>query len=247
MRAMVEADLLKLTRRRGLWLTCLLLAPALVLLVAALAVAGVAEIDGGASFAHDLGGAIQTVGPVMAILVGARLGSDEQAAGTLRYQLLTGVPRHRLLLSKLAVLGIACLAIAIPAALACGLGGMLVGDGPRGVVNPGDVLDVLWAALLPCLSYGCVSFAMGVMLGSTGPAIAVGLVLNLVGLNLLSALVLIDDWFRHVLLDVGIDRLTDNTLDRADRIGIVGALIVVLAWPLAFLAAAWTRLRRLEA
>lgn len=245
MRRMVEADLLKLRKRRGLWLTMLLLPPGLILLVFVLTVTGAADLDGGSAFVQDLGGALAVVGPVLAVLIGARQGSDERAAGTLRYQLLTGAPRERLLLSKLAVLGIACLLLASLGTFTAVLCGSLLGGDEA--VSVTDCFDVWWEVLLPCLCYGAISFGVGLLMGSTGPAIAISLVLNFVGANVLAALTLISDVFANVVLPIGIDRLTSNTLTGDDAISIGAAIALVIAWPAAFVGAAYLKLRTLEA
>ena len=244
MRKMVAADLLKLQRRRGLWFSALLLPPGVVLLVFVLTAAGAADLDGGSAFVQDIGGALAVVGPVLAVLIGARQGSDERATGTLRYQLLTGIARERLLLSKLAVLGISCLLIASIGTLAAVLLGSLLGGDEA--VSVTDCADVWWSVLLPALCYGAISFAVGLLMGSTGPAIAISLVLNFIGPTLLAALTLISDAFINIILPVGIDRLTTNTLDGEDTVSIGAAVALVLAWPAAFLGVAYAKLRTLE-
>lgn len=248
MRALVAADLLKVRRRRGLWWSAMLLPLALVAVVFALGAAGVHGIDGGAQFVSDVSGGLFVLGGVLAILVGARQGADEHAAGTLRYQLLTGTPRHRLLLSKLAVLAIVCLAISAVGAVSATLAGLVLAAAPgKGGVAAGDVVDVFWNVLVCCLVYGSISFGVGSVVRSTGPAIATALVLNLVGVQIAGVLTLIDEWLLHVVLPVGIDRLTFDSSSGSDRLGIAAAIIVTLAWPAVFVGAGWLRLRRLEA
>jgi hypothetical protein len=45
----------------------------------------------------------------------------------------------------------------------------------------------------------------------------------------------------------GIDRLTTDLLDSADRLSFVGAVVVVVVWPAVAVLLGWLRLRRLEA
>lgn len=245
MRRMIEADLLKLRRRRGLWLTSLILPSALVVLVFVLTATNVADLEGGSAFVQDLGGALAVVGPVLAVLIGARQGSDERAAGTLRYQLLTGVPRERLLASKLAVLAISCVVIATLGTFTAVICGSLLGGDEA--VSVTDVADVWWESLLPALCYGAISFGVGLLMGSTGPAITISLVLNFVGANILAALTLISDVFANIVLPIGIDRLTSNTLDGEEAISLGAAIALVLAYPAIFVGAAYAKLRTLEA
>ena len=248
MTALVAADLLKLRRRRGLWLTTLLLPCVVIVALYLLAATEAIDADGGQIFVRDGSGALAFLGPILVVLVGARLGSDEHAAGTLRYQLLTGQPRHRLYLSKLAVLAITCLALTGAGALTTVVLGAVLpaGAGNEGV-GSGDVVDALWNVFVPSFAYGAIAFGVGALLRSTGPAIAIALVLNLVGLDMLTLLVLIDDWFRHLVLDVGVDRLTTNVIEEDDEIALVPAILVTLAWPGAFVFAGWAKLRSLEA
>lgn len=247
MSALIAADLLKLRRRRGLWLTTLFLPSAFVLLITVLGVTGAVEGDGGASFVEDFAVAMNTFCVVLLVLVGARLGSEERAAGTLRYQLLTGTPRHRLYLSKFATLVVTCVALTLISVAAITVGSLLVPLGEGEATAAADVVDATWNVLLPALCYGSIAFGVGALVGSTGPAIATALVLNLVGINVLYALTLIDDSFRHLVLNLGVDRLTVNEADADDRVAFGAAIAMVLGWAGAFIGAGWLRLRRIEA
>ncbi|WP_205696910.1 ABC transporter permease [Conexibacter sp. SYSU D00693] len=248
MTALIAADLLKLRRRTGLWWSALMLPFVLASVVFLLAATETIDLDGGQQFVRDGTSSLAFIGPILAVLVGARLGSDEHAAGTLRYQLLTGVPRERLYLSKLAVLAITCLGLVVLGATAVVVFGLVLPAeaGTEGV-GGGDVVDAYWNLFIRCFVYGVISFGTGALVRSTGPAITVSLVLLLFGVDLVAILVLIDDWFRHLVLDVGLDRLTTNDLDADDRVSFGAALIITVAWPAAFAFAGWLRLRNLEA
>jgi ABC-type transport system involved in multi-copper enzyme maturation permease subunit len=247
MTALVAADLLKLRRRNGLWWTTLLLPPAVIVLAFLLAATQVVELDGGATFVQDGTDVLAYIAPVLAVLVGARQGSDEHAAGTLRYQLLTGMPRHRLLFSKVVVLALACVAVAALGVLANTVCALLLAAKPGDGLAAADVLDGFWNTLIPCLVYGSIALGVGSLMRNTGPAIAVALMLNIVGVNVVAVLILIDDALRYVVLNLGIDRLTFNAASAGDRISLGGAIAVTIAWPAAFILAGWLRLRRLEA
>lgn len=245
--AMIRADLLKLERRRGLWWTCLALPATIGGIVATLAVTGVAEIDGGAAFIEDVSQALVVFGSVLAILVGARLGSEEHAAGTIRYQLLTGAPRWQLYLSKVAVLAIATASICLSAAVPLILGALGVKAAPGDEVDLVDMVAAWWFVFVPALAYGSIAFGIGALMRQTGPAIAVALVMSLLGIRILYLLTLIDDWFRHLALDLGIDRLTIHAVDAPDDVSVGAAIVMVLAWIALALGAGFLRLRRLEA
>jgi ABC-type transport system involved in multi-copper enzyme maturation permease subunit len=247
MTALIAADLLKLRRRNGLWWTTLLLPPAVIVLAFLLAATQVAKLDGGATFVQDGTDVLAYIAPVLAVLVGARQGSDEHAAGTFRYQLLTGMPRHRLLLSKVAVLVITCVAVAAIGALANTICALLLAAKPGDGLTGADVLDGFWNTLIPCLVYGGIALGVGSLMRNTGPAIAVSLMLNIVGVNIVAVLILISDSLRYVVLNLGIDRLTFNAANSDDRLSLGGAIIVTIAWPALLILAGWLRLRRLEA
>lgn len=243
---LIAADLLKLRRRRGLWLTTLLLPAALVVLITVLSLVGAVEGDGGSTFVEDFAYATTLIATVTAVLVGARLGSEERAEGTLRYQLLTGMSRGRLYLSKVGALTVACLALTGVATVCIAIGSVLVPLGASEATAASDVLEAFWAVFLQAFVYGALAFGVGALMGSTGPAIATALVLSLIGVNLLAALTLIDDWFRHLVLSLGIDRLTFDDSDPEDRVSLVAAILMVLAWAGGSLLAGWLRIRRIE-
>lgn len=247
MSALVAADLLKLRRRRGLWLTTLFLPSFFVVLITVLSVAGAIDGDGGATFVEDFAIAMNTFCVVLTVLVGARLGSEERATGTLRYQLLTGTPRHLLYLSKIATLVLTCLLLTLISVATITMGSLAVPQGAGEPTAAADVVDALWNVLLPALCYGTIAFGVGALVGSTGPAIATALVLNLVGINVLYALTLIDDSFRHAVLNLGVDRLTVDEADADDRVAFGAAIAMVVGWIGTFLGAGWLRLRRIEA
>lgn len=244
---LASADLLKLRRRRGLWYTCLLLPAAVVLLVVVLAVTGVADQKGGTKFADDMTSALSVIGTILAVLVGARTGSEEHAAGTLRYQLLTGIPRSRLYTGKAVATMLAVLPIAVIPAAAIVIGALVTPLDGAGSLGAGDVAFTFWNLLVPVEVYGLIAFGVGGLMRSTGPAITIALLLNLLGLQLIAVLTLISDWFRHVVLSVGVDRLTFNDLHGNDKISLGSAIIVTLAWVGVWVGAGYARLRRLEA
>lgn len=109
-----------------------------------------------------------------ATVVGALCGSYDVAQGTMRYLVLTGQPRWKLVLIRVPALIAAIVLISIPAvivafvAMASGpdtLGGMI-----RGVAG-GLTFAAIW---------GLVAMAVGTLLRSNGAGIAVALVLFLV-------------------------------------------------------------------
>lgn len=117
-----------------------------------------------------------------ATVVGALAGSYDTAQGTMRYLVLTGVPRWRLVAIRIPALLIAITLISAPAALAA-FYGMSTGDatGTEMIRSVGG--SITYAAI-----WGVVSMVIGTLLRSNGAGIAVALVLFLVG-NIITAAV----------------------------------------------------------
>ncbi len=247
MRALVAADLLKLRRRRGLFWSALGLPILVGVLLIVLALSGVADIDGGAVFYEDLSFVLYILGSILVVLVGARLGSEEHAAGTLRYQLLTGISRTRLYTAKMLATLVAVAMVLLAGLVPALIGALVLSDGGGPGLTGEVVADNSWNVALPLVVSALIAFGVGALTRATGPAITVALFLNFLGVNLVLLLALIDDSLRHIALNLGIDRLTYDEVDADDRLGFAAALIVVTAWPAAFLAAGWARLKRLEA
>lgn len=117
-----------------------------------------------------------------ATVVGALAGSYDTAQGTMRYLVLTGVPRWQLVAIRIPGLVIAIVAVSIPAALAA-FYGMSTGDATGTEMVRAVGGSVTYAAI-----WGIVSLVVGTLLRSNGAGIAVALVLFLVG-NIITAAV----------------------------------------------------------
>lgn len=115
-------------------------------------------------------------------VVGALAGSYDTAQGTMRYLVLTGVPRWKLVAIRIPALIIAIVLISVPAALAA-VYGMSTGDATGTEMLRGIGGSVTYAAI-----WGVVSMVVGTLLRSNGAGIAVALVLFLVG-NIITAAV----------------------------------------------------------
>jgi ABC-type transport system involved in multi-copper enzyme maturation permease subunit len=239
---LVRADLLKLRRRRGLW-AAVLLAPALVTGLAAIGTILSDERLAPVTYGDDVAFAATLVCQLVAVVVGARLGSEEHALGTLRYQVLTGTARARLYGSKLLALVAVCLVMTGVATAGIVFGAALAAIGAGdGVSIPG----VAWQLLLGTLTYSAIAFGIGALLRSTGPAITISVFLALGASNVVLLLSLVDDSLRAAAVDVAKERLTLDDADPEDRISLGAAVVSLLAWLALPLAAGFERLRRTE-
>lgn len=248
MRALVEADVLKLRRRRGLWWSTLLIPPGIVAIVALLgALITDSDIQGGAQFARDARSSVAFVLGIIAALLGARLGADEHALGTFRYQVLTGRPRLQLFASKIGALVVIVTAAALLATVVVAVGSLL----PPTKGGPGigltDLGKAFWDAWVPGVVYGCVALGVGSLIRASGGAIALSLVLQFAGISIFLALTLIDSSLKYVILSSALDRVTENTVDDSDLYQTLGgAIVCILVWIGAFLGAGAYRTVRSE-
>lgn len=247
MSALVAADLLKFRRRRLLAASAVGLPLFFGFLFVVLTATDVIEADGGAVFYEDFVFGMSTLGTIVLIVVGARLGSEEHAAGTLRYQLLTGVPRGRLYLSKVLAAVVIVLVVVVACVVPALVGAALIGDDGGPAVTGEMIGEGVWNLVVTLLVPALIALGIGGLFRSTGPAITIALFLNLLGIQLVLLLTLIDDSLRNVVLSLGVNRLTFNDVDADDAVSLGAALVVVPAWVAAFLAAGWARLRNLEA
>lgn len=110
-----------------------------------------------------------------ATVVGALAGSYDTAQGTMRYLVLTGVPRWKLVAIRIPALVIAIALIALPAVLV-GAYGMSTGPATSTEIARGLGGAVVFGAI-----WGFVAMVVGTLLRSNGAGIAVALVLFLAG------------------------------------------------------------------
>lgn len=108
-----------------------------------------------------------------ATVVGALAGSYDIAQGTMRYLVLTGVPRWKLVALRVPALIAAIALISVPAVLV-GAAAMLGGPEDGTAIVRALAAGVTYAAI-----WGIVAMAIGTLLRSNGAGIAVALVLFL--------------------------------------------------------------------
>lgn len=247
MTAIARADLRRMLRRRGLVLTGLL-APAGI----ALAIAAVAQIlhvtdpaehptAGGASLL-DLAAFVTLVSMVFGTVIGAMLGAEDVANGTLRYILLTGCSRLRLYLVRIPLVALVAIAVGVPALLILIVGAFALPHAGA----PGPTGSAVWEQVLVLVVtvgvYALIAYGIGSAIHSTGGAIAVALGLNLVGLNLIGTITLVLPSAEPWLLNSAISRVT---LGGDATLGV--ALVAIGIWVGVFLAVGLVRALRTEA
>jgi hypothetical protein len=179
------------------------------------------------------------------VVMGALAGSYDTANGTMRYLVLTGVPRWklavvRLLGMMLAVLPMAVMILVIAVAWGSSEGGM----------TGKDVLNSVWAVLCTLWVWGLVAASVGMLMRSNGPAIAVGIVLFFGG-ALITGLVseYISKSLANYLLPAVFEQVAalDTPENNSDiKLALGGAFAVLAVWVAALTALAIARTNRDE-
>lgn len=164
---LLGAELRRIVGRRGSFYGSIAFA-ALILVITVLA----ATPDGDDSAIEIAAVAGRYAGLLGVVVMGALAGSYDTANGTMRYLVLTGVPRWKLALVRL--LGI-MLAV-LPMAAMILLVGIIWGSSEGGLEGK-EILESLWAILATLWTWGLVACSVGMLMRSNGPAIAVSIVL----------------------------------------------------------------------
>lgn len=246
---LVCADVLKIRRRRGVWLSTLLIPAGMSLLVGMLgAFIGDLNVAGGGQFTEDVQFTLSLMTSVIATLLGARLGADEHAGQTFRYQVLSGRPRAQLFASKAAALAVVVTIAVLLATVVTIVASFLPPADPSDTVGFADLGNLFWQLWLPAVVYGLIALGVGSLMRASGGAIALALVLQFIGLNLIALLTELWTGFKYLVVGGALDRLGPDTIDRTDdlRQSVIGAIVCLILWVGVFLAAGLVRTQRSE-
>jgi len=237
--AIVRAELRKITGRRAtLWgavgAQLLVFAGLLVYRIVRQARGQLGDGGLGGTAWLPPGGLVVTL--VAAVVLGAQTGAYDSANGTFRFVLLSGRSRLALYGARIVAFLAAVLLVLAPSAVAVAVGAWLLPSGAEPAPGVGDTVSYLWAGLLDAWVYGLIALAIGTLLRSGGPAIAIAIALNLVVFPLL--LGFSSSWNERVvslLLPVALVRLAGD-----GDLSLATAVATVLLWVGAFLGAgAW--------
>jgi ABC-type transport system involved in multi-copper enzyme maturation permease subunit len=240
---MLRAELLRIMRRRGsYWTACLLgLAAVATMIVVRLS----QNAEPGGTDLLDAMDPISTPALLMAVIVAALAGSYDVAQGTMRYLVMTGVPRSRIYATRVAGTAIATALCCLPA-IALALVAAYVCDHPsRHDPTLQADLGAVWAYLANPLAFALVSLAVGTLLHSNGGAIGVALGLSLGGAivtGLVSAYV--SETLAAYLLPAAADIAAQ--FNHGEAISVPAAFAALAAWIVAFLGAGLWRMERDE-
>lgn len=245
--AIARAELRRMFRRRGLILAGIL-APALIALGIAvtlevLHIVRPAEhpVVGGQDLL-GFAGAVGLVSTIFGTVIGAMFGAEDVANGTLRYLLLTGTSRLRLFLIRVPLVAIVAIVVALPALLILIIASFALPHPGQPSPGAGDIGKELLGLLVNVGVFSLIAYGIGVAIRSTGGAIAIALGLNLVGLNLLSAITILLPAAKQWMLSPAITRITEG-----GSTSLAVALLATVIWVAVFLVIGLGRALRTEA
>lgn len=212
---MIYQEILKITRRRGLFWTAVLVTTAAPLLVIVIDLilhgSKPQSYSGGDDLLRDsLQSLILLSLVVFSILIGAQVGAWEAANRTFRYLVMSGRPRLLLYSMRIPALVAAITLVAAPAMLIAITASLLMPLDGFAAVDGASALDFAWELWLPAVVLGFLSFTIGALLQSVGAAIAVAMVTNFIGLSVLNALSLINDTLGDLMLPALLARVTGD-------------------------------------
>jgi ABC-type transport system involved in multi-copper enzyme maturation permease subunit len=239
---LLRAELRRIVGRRGSFYGSI----AFALLIVVITILAADPEDGSEAFGF-VADAGRYSGLLGVVVMGALAGSYDTANGTMRYLVLTGVPRWKIAIVHL--LGI-MLAV-LPMALMILVIGFVWGNATEGGMDDGSAIpENAWAVLATLWTWGLVATAIGMLMKSNGPAIAVSVVLFFGG-TLITGLVFefISETLSNYLLPSAFEQVA--SLEKADgendfRLALGGAFAVLAVWLAALTALAVVRTNRDE-
>ena len=231
---MLESEIRRIAGRRGTYWSAIIvgLGAVVIMLIVRISQSG----DAGGTELLDAMDPISTVALLMSVLIGALAGSYDTAQGTMRYLVMTGVPRRRLYLTRVAGSAIAIIISCLPAIALMIVAAYVLRHSAANDPSLGDDLGGAWAYLVNPVVFGLVSVAVGSFLRSNGAAIGVSLGISL-GSGILTGIIAsqISKTLASYLLPAASDIVAQ--LDRHADIALGAAFATVVVWLAAFLGA----------
>jgi ABC-type transport system involved in multi-copper enzyme maturation permease subunit len=240
MLALLRAELRRTVGRRGTFYGSI----AFTLLIVAITIAAVDPSDGNDALGY-VADAGRYSGLLGVVVMGALAGSYDTANGTMRYLVLTGVPRWQLVAVRL----VGILVAVLPMAILILVIGIVWGSANDGGITGNALPDNAWAVLATLWTWALVSTSVGMLMRSNGPAIAVSVVLFFGG-TLITGLVanFISETLANYLLPSVFEQVASLESGGSDdfKLALAGAFVVLAVWLVALCGAALVRVQRDE-
>ncbi len=235
---MLTAEIQKIIGRKGSFFSAMAIGLAMVITV--IIVRATQSGDTGGSDLLNAADAISLPATIMAVIVGALAGSYDSSQGTMRYLVMTGVPRTRLFVTRALGTAIATVVCCVPAIVALIIGAFVLHHSSATALSASFILGGIWAYLGNPLVFALVSVGIGSLLNSNGAAIGISLGLALGG-AVVTGLV-----SNYVSATVAAYLITESadifaSLNRNSDIPLYAATIATLVWLVAFLGAGMWR------
>jgi hypothetical protein len=231
---LINAEILKLRRRRGMLaiaLLCTVGFAALAFIVTGIQHAGNPTKHGpagGLKTYRDALGTVEILVLIMGTIVGATAGTQDIESGVFRDLAATGRSRLALFGARVVgawavVLPILAVTAGLTAASTVALAGSLEAPG-AGALTAGTAAVLVSAALSTATAVG-----LSALIGSRGPVIGILLAFYLAVQPLLEAMGLLGN-LRHAIPEVAVNRIGDVPAGPAGHVALVTAILVVVAW-----------------
>jgi|SRR5450432_3259820 len=231
---MLAAEIRRIAGRRGSYWSALLLGLAAVVTMVIIRIYH--HGDAGGTDLLDAMGPISLIATVMAVIVGALAGSYDTSQGTMRYLVMTGVPRKRLYATRVLGTVIATVICCAPAIVVAIVAAFACRHSSFNDPTLASVAGGIWAYLANPLVFGLVSLGIGSLLHSNGAAIGVSLGLALGGVVVTG---LVANYLSKTAADYLLPAATDiiGQLHRHEHISLAAAFAAVAAWLVALVGA----------
>ena len=240
---MLASEIRRIAGRRGSYWSAIFvgLAAVVIMIVVRITQKG----DAGGTELLDAADPISIVATLMAVLVGALAGSYDTANGTMRYLVMTGVPRRRLYLNRALGTLIATVICCVPAIIVLLVSAYAFRHSSFNDPTLSADIGAVWAYLANPIVYALVSMAVGSLLNSNGAAIGVSLGFALGG-GILTGVVhaYVSKTLAGYLLPAATDIAAQ--LDNHAEISVAAAFAAIVVWLVAFLGAGLWRVLRDE-
>jgi ABC-type transport system involved in multi-copper enzyme maturation permease subunit len=240
---MLASEIRRIVGRRGSYWSAIFvgLATVVIVLIVRLTQSG----DAGGTELLDAADPMSVPATLMAVLVGALAGSYDTSQGTMRYLVMTGVPRRRLYATRVLGTAISTFLCCLPAVVLMIVAAYALRHNAFNDPTLSDDLAATWAYVANPLVFALVSVAVGSLLHSNGAAIGVSLGFSLGGAILAG---LVANYVSEELASYLLPAATDIAaqLDRHQNISLAAAFAAVVVWLVAFLGAGLSRVLRDE-
>jgi ABC-type transport system involved in multi-copper enzyme maturation permease subunit len=231
---MLAAEIRRIAGRRGTYWSAIIVGfgAVVIMIIVRISQSG----DAGGTELLDAMDPISTVAVLMSVLIGALAGSYDTAQGTMRYLVMTGVPRRRLYVTRVLGTAIAIVISCVPAIVLAIAAAYLCRHSSFNDPTLSDDLGGVWAYLVNPVVFGLVSVAVGSFLRSNGAAIGVSLGFAL-GSGIITGLISsqISETAAAYILPAAADIVA--LLDRHAEIPLAAAFVAVILWLAALLGA----------